>query len=934
VLVIVPSRDLRTQLAADFRNEDVLRSIGARQGESTPDVVEVAGLVDDWDAMRSADVVVGLPQSLSPVHYTVPPPADLFDLIVIDEAHHAPAKTWRAILDHFANARSVLLTATPQRRDGQQIPGEIVYHYPLRQAIAEGIYKAVRPVVVDLPGGATRQDADRRVAEEVVEIFRADEHATSTLLVRAATIKRADELAELYAEYGLEVTVLASRGMSAQQRASTVEKLRAGEIRAVAVVDMLGEGFDLPRLRIAAYHDKHKSTAATVQLIGRLARVEPAYPQDSVVVTPRDVDIYPQLQGVVRQLWEEDADWTRVLPGLIDDEVEEVRADREYAAQLESAPPELTVEAIQPGVMANLYEVPEQDWSPSFVSGVVPDELVAGQPLRGSTVFYSAVTPGNRSLVIVTASRGRPKWHAAPGLDTYEFAIHIVTWRPASQTAQAGIIAVNSRDQNVIKLLLDTLDTPASSRPADPQRLQDAFDSLERLSVSNVGVRTTYLGTEGVPTYKMFAGKGVDRGLRDADTGRGALGHAMAQIEGVGGSYTAGLATGKGKIWESRNVKLRQYEAYISDYIDRYWFPPAQLRGRLLPEVSRGSRIEEFPTTPMIAAIELDPALYIQGRFIDNLPLADLQLREDTAVARVGDRLHLAAYSPADDQTPIWQGWQERDGSFHDNEPVQVRQGFSSEISLCDLLSHRPPSVYYSDGRTIIGPTLYAPATVRRELPPLPEESLDWTGVEITTETKQYLHDKSKLSVGEALERWLLERTKRHRHRWVLHNDGAGEIADYLVLEVSTNPVRVKLELWHAKAAGGTPSVRIGDLQVLLAQAIKSRRWATDRGLWAEFGARLAGEKTPKLTIIEGREVLLKVLCGQLPEHPRYSFAKYTPHVNCTIGIVQPGLSMSKLKQELELDPVPQSAQQVSELLTVWHDAVATTSMLTVIASA
>jgi hypothetical protein len=51
------------------------------------------------------------------------------------------------------------------------------------------------------------------------------------------------------------------------------------------------------------------------------------------------------------------------------------------------------------------------------------------------------------------------------------------------------------------------------------------------------------------------------------------------------------------------------------------------------------------------------------------------------------------------------------------------------------------------------------------------------------------------------------------------------------------------------------------------------------------------------------------------------------------IGVVQPGLSMSTPKQKLALDPVPQSAQQVSELLTVWHDAVSTVTTLTIIAS-
>jgi hypothetical protein len=191
----------------------------------------------------------------------------------------------------------------------------------------------------------------------------------------------------------------------------------------------------------------------------------------------------------------------------------------------------------------------------------------------------------------------------------------------------------------------------------------------------------------------------------------------MAQIEGTNGPYTAGVATGKGKLWESRYVKLRQYEEYISDYVDRYWFPPAQPRGQLLPGVSRGSRIDEFPVTPLIAAIELDPALYVRGWFVGELSLADLQLREDPAIARTVDQLALAGYAPADNQKPVWRGWQERDGSFHDTETALVRRGYGSEVPLCDLLSHRPPSIYYSDGKTVIGPTLYAPAAVRRELP-------------------------------------------------------------------------------------------------------------------------------------------------------------------------------------------------------------------------
>jgi superfamily II DNA or RNA helicase len=117
-LVVVPGRDLRRQIATEFRSQAVLRNIGALAGDGDPRVAELSGLVGDWSIVRNADVVVALPNSISPSFYSdsAAPPQDLFDLIVVDEAHHTPAPTWRAILDHFEYDRAILLTATPRRR--------------------------------------------------------------------------------------------------------------------------------------------------------------------------------------------------------------------------------------------------------------------------------------------------------------------------------------------------------------------------------------------------------------------------------------------------------------------------------------------------------------------------------------------------------------------------------------------------------------------------------------------------------------------------------------------------------------------------------------------------------------------------------------------------------------------------------------------------
>lgn len=109
VLVVVPSKDLRKQIAEAFESEHILRDIGVLSGDRKPSVLQVTGRVDSWAELQGADVVVAIPNSISPAYYpTNPPPQDLFDLLIVDEAHHAPAPTWQAILDHFTDRKSVV----------------------------------------------------------------------------------------------------------------------------------------------------------------------------------------------------------------------------------------------------------------------------------------------------------------------------------------------------------------------------------------------------------------------------------------------------------------------------------------------------------------------------------------------------------------------------------------------------------------------------------------------------------------------------------------------------------------------------------------------------------------------------------------------------------------------------------------------------------
>lgn len=275
VLVIAPGRFVRDQLRDEFVSLRRLK-LGhvLDEAEPPPIVRMIDGELKDagsWEALRECQVVVSTPRTVSAAHtgVTAAPP-DLFDLILFDEGHHVPAATWRHVLGQFPKAGAALLTATPFRRDLKAIPGKIVFWYPLRQAIADGVYRPVTFVPVASPRPDQRDDLLAKVGAERIK---SPEHhaAGSRMLVRARFVKELDSLVELYANHGVALGKVT--GDTPLSHAKKIfSKVAAGELLGIACVGVLGEGFDMPAMRIAVYHDRHRSLPATLQFVGRVAR--------------------------------------------------------------------------------------------------------------------------------------------------------------------------------------------------------------------------------------------------------------------------------------------------------------------------------------------------------------------------------------------------------------------------------------------------------------------------------------------------------------------------------------------------------------------------------------------------------------------------------------------------------------------------------------
>jgi superfamily II DNA or RNA helicase len=210
-------------------------------------------------------------------------------LFVIDEAHHAAAPTYRAILDKIVLKRPDALvigfTATPNRGDGAQLVDifpDIVYSMDARAAIGAGYLVPVRSYAV-----ATETNLDAvasrggdfvigQLAEAVdnEERNRAVLEAYQTLtpgkktLVFTASVEHARNVARLFKEAGIKAA-FASGDTPQAEREAIVAGFRGNAVDVLVNCGLYLEGFDVPSIETIINARPTKSTTLYTQVTGR-----------------------------------------------------------------------------------------------------------------------------------------------------------------------------------------------------------------------------------------------------------------------------------------------------------------------------------------------------------------------------------------------------------------------------------------------------------------------------------------------------------------------------------------------------------------------------------------------------------------------------------------------------------------------------------------
>jgi len=219
-----------------------------------------------------------------------------FELIIIDEAHHAAAASYRTVLEALGafepDGPLVLgVTATPGRGDGVGLDSvfeEIVYSMPILDGIRGGYLCDIRATTVTLEtdfsdvhtrGGdlADGELGDALIAadapEHVAQAYR--EHAAGRrALVFAPTISVARSMAAALDGAGVPAAWVSGE-TPRDERVAILAALKAGSLRAVANCAVLTEGFDCPPVDCIVTARPTKSAGFYTQMIGRGTRTYP-----------------------------------------------------------------------------------------------------------------------------------------------------------------------------------------------------------------------------------------------------------------------------------------------------------------------------------------------------------------------------------------------------------------------------------------------------------------------------------------------------------------------------------------------------------------------------------------------------------------------------------------------------------------------------------
>lgn len=877
--VAVPSKALRNQTARKFLTFGLLQQLHLLPKEipypvvgilsKQPSKKEELALFDDCNVVIAAmpSFAGGSAQALGADM------ANRSDVLIVDEAHHVAAKTWTDFRAAFSDKRVLQFTATPFREDGKLVDGDVIFSYPLRRAQDDGYFKPIQFLPVYELGVA----ADDAIADTALEQLRKDikDGYPHLMMARCDSQKRAEEVWAIYNEKANELNPLIIHS-GLKDSDARVEKLKAGESRIAVCVNMLGEGFDLPRLKIAALHDPQKSLGPLLQFTGRFTRTSSENLGDATIVA-NIAD--PNVSEALERLYSEDSDWNGILSELSSKaakdhaELIEFLNASDSLADIPEGAPNVSHQLLRPLKSTLVYEC--STFSPKkFHDGLPKDAELVRVWLNNKT----------STLFFVTRAVGRVRWSRSKEIIDVKWHLFVL-----HHDAARGLLYLGSSDKKSMHEPLARAVGATEQLKGEP--VFRSLGGIGRLVFTNLGVSKH--GRKNL-SFAMYTGQNVREALGITEK----KGARKAVLYGTGWENGQQIAFGcsyKGRVWTRDPATIPQFVTW-AEGVGRKLLDTSIDTKDIIDHVLIPEEVAALPATDLMGIEwpsemirQEDRVTIISDGAEYPLYLCDIRLVSsdvgsstvnfdivDTGGAVLGEFALKVGGST---------GYELTRKSAH---AVEIEIG-SKRYDLAEYFSDYTPLIRFVDLSELDGNLLLKP-TNAADLK-LSKGTLlpwDWTGIDITKESIWDGSVEHPNTVQWAAAEWC----KREGFELIFDDDGAGEAADLVCMKEEVDHIR--LALIHCKfSADAKAGARIKDVVEVSSQAIRSAKWG---GRFRELCRHLIKRHDRRAK--SGRVLLIQ---GSLQTIGKFAKAARTKEVRTEILIVQPGVSIAKLSRDQEM---------------------------------
>ena len=886
LLVTVPSDSLRSQIAGKFKDLGLLKKFGIVANEALYPAVGIIknkfeSAEEIADFINSSNVVVttmswltGQDEGIQELF------AKSFSHIFIDEAHHIKASSWNDLRSKFDKEKIIQFTATPFRNDGKRLDGKIIFNFPLKEAQDQGYYKKIKFISVR---EYDKEKADQEIARVAVERLRSDlaNSFNHILMARCATKERANQIFELYKVHSdLNPVVIYSGAPNFKETYSRIIQKKA---KIIVCVDMLGEGFDLPELKIAAFHDIRKSLPITLQLAGRFTRTKFDEELGDAAFVANIADL--EVRAELADLYASDADWNEILADASSGQVNEQVDFKDFMSgfkKLSSA--NIPFQNIRPKLSTVVYKNKSDTWNPGNFQKGIPN-------YKNFDYTFHDINREHNILVIITGKRLEVEWvHDKREIYDIQWDIVIVFWETRN-----NLLFVNSSDNSSLYFDLAASVTDDNVELIRGINVFRSFHNLKRVKLQNVGLRQ-FLGKN--IRFRMMVGSDVGEALSLAEKQRGEKAFVMGTGFEEGNPVNIG-ASYKGRIWTKLQGDLKHYKSWCtaigSKLIDETIDPNQILRETLIPTLRT-----DFPAVYPVW-IDWDSDMYLdvetKYKFVIDRDTFDMSSIELCLVdPSIGGDMLFALKSEQCEVVFKLELFKrkERDEEYADfrivqQSPQKVEVQFGSKsLNPAQFLEQFIPTIWFADGSALTGNEYYE---LKHQIGLYPKEYIiawDWTGIDLKKEA-QGVSPKRLDSIQFKVIEWL----KEEDFDIIYDDDYSGEIADVVTIKSHSN--RIVINLYHLKfAIDGVVSNQIKNFYEVCGQAQKSVHWKHKSG--KEFINHLLrrevkskkGKSCSRLEKGDKNDLikLLGILKNEIP-------------VEYKIIIVQPGLSKTKASDDI-----------------------------------